>query len=107
VLDLIMFRGGHRYLGHSPGGGYMVVLLLVFLAATVVSGLVVYGGEQQSGPLAGMFAESTGEAVEEWHEVIANITLGLILVHIAAVVLASFAYRENLVRAMVTGYKRS
>jgi cytochrome b len=106
VRDLVMFRGGHRYLGHSPGGGYMVVLLLVFLAATVATGLVVYGGEQQSGPLAGMFTKATGEAVEESHEVIANITLGLIFVHIAAVFLASFAYRENLVWAMVTGYKR-
>ncbi|MCJ7529317.1 MAG: cytochrome b/b6 domain-containing protein, partial [Methyloceanibacter sp.] len=34
--DLLLFRG-ERHLGHSPGGGYMVVLLLVFLAATVVT----------------------------------------------------------------------
>ena len=107
VRDLVALRGGHRYLGHSPGGGYMVVLLLLFLAATVVTGLVVYGGEQQAGPLAGLFTEDIGEAVEEWHGVFANITLGLIVVHIAAVALASFAYRENLVRAMVTGYKRT
>jgi cytochrome b len=99
-----MFRVD-RHLGDSPGGGYMVILLLVFLTATVVTGLVVYGGEQQAGPLAGMFNEDTGEAVEEWHEVLANIALGLIFVHIAAVVLASFMHRENLVRAMVTGYK--
>jgi cytochrome b len=106
VRDLVALRGGHRYLGHSPGGGYMVLLLLLFVAATVITGLIVYGGEQQAGPLAGLFTEATAEAVEEWHEVFANITLGLIVVHIAAVVLASFAYRENLVRAMVTGYKR-
>jgi cytochrome b len=107
VRDLVLLRGRERHLGHSPGGGYMVVLLLVFLAATVVTGLIVYGGEQQAGPLAGMFTKKTGEAVEEWHEMLANITLALVLVHIGAVVLASFLYRENLVRAMVTGYKRS
>ena len=105
VRDLALFRG-ERHLGHSPGGGYMVILLLIFLVVAVVTGLIVYGGEQQAGPLAGVFTEETGEAVEEWHEVSANITLALILVHIAAVILASFVYRENLVRAMVTGYKR-
>jgi cytochrome b len=106
VRDLILFRA-ERHVGHSPGGGYMVFLLLLFLAATVVTGLVVYGGDQQAGPLAGMFTEQTGEAMEEVHEVVANITLALLIAHIAAVVLASFAHRENLIGAMVTGYKRS
>jgi cytochrome b len=105
VRDLLLFRAD-RHLGHSPGGGYMVFLLLLFLAATVVTGLVVYGGDQQAGPLAGMFTEQTGEEMEEVHEVLANVTLALVIAHIAAVVLASFAHRENLIRAMVTGYKR-
>ena len=52
-----------------------LVLLLVFLAATVITGLVVYGGDQQAVPLAGMFTEQTGEDMEEVHEVLANITL--------------------------------
>lgn len=103
--DLVLLRGP-RYLGHSPGGGAMVIVLLMFVAATVVTGLVVYGGDQGAGPLAGMFSKDTGEAMEEVHEVIANITLALIFVHIFAVILASFVHRENLVRAMVTGYKR-
>ena len=84
----------------------MVFALLVFLAATVVTGLVVYEGDQQAGPLAGMFSKDTGEAVEEVHEIIANITLALVFFHLAGVALASFLYRENLVRAMITGYKR-
>ena len=105
VRDLILFRA-ERHLGHSPGGGAMVVLLLLFLTATVVTGLVVYGGEHQAGPLAGMFTKDIGEAMEEAHVLIANITLGLILAHIAAVILASFAHHENLLRAMITGYKR-
>jgi cytochrome b len=106
VRDLVLFRA-ERHLGHSPGGGAMVVLLLLFIGATVMTGLVVYGGEQQAGPLAGMFTKDTGEKVEEVHELLANITLALVLAHIAAVVLASFVHGENLVRAMFTGYKRS
>ena len=61
---------------------------------------------EQAGPLAGMFTEETGEAMEEWHEIFANVGLALMFVHIVAMILASFVYRENLVRAMVSGYKR-
>jgi cytochrome b len=105
VRDLILFKA-ERHLGHSPGGGTMVVTLLVFLAATVITGLVVYGGDQQAGPLAGMFTKEFGESFEGMHELIANITLALVLAHISAVILASFVFRENLPRAMFTGYKR-
>src|SRR5262245_17036309 len=105
VRDLLLVRA-KRYIGHSPGGGAMVVLLLLFLAATVLTGIVVYGGEHQAGPLAGLFSKETGEVVEGAHKVLANITLALVLAHIAAVILASFAHHENLVRAMITGYKR-
>ena len=105
VRDLVLFKA-ERHLGHSPGGGAMVVTLLVFLAATVITGLVVYGGDQQAGPLAGMFTKEFGESFEGVHELIANITLALVLAHISAVILASFVFRENLPRAMFTGYKR-
>ena len=105
VHDLLLLRA-ERHLGHSPGGGAMVIALIVLLAATVVTGLIVYGGDQQAGPLAGMFTKAFGESFEDVHEVIANITLAFIIAHIAAVLFASFAHRENLVRSMVTGYKR-
>ena len=84
MRDLVGFHA-KRYLGHSPGGAIMVFALLVFLAATVVTGLIVYGGDQQAGPLAGMFTKDTGEAVEEVHEVVANITLALVFFHLAGV----------------------
>jgi cytochrome b len=105
VRDLVLFRA-KRYLGHSPGGGAMVIALLIFLTATVVSGLLVYGGDQQAGPLAGMLSREAGEPLEELHESFANITLVLVFFHVGAVVLASIVHRENLVRAMIAGLKR-
>jgi cytochrome b len=132
--DLMMLRG-HRYLGHSPGGGAMVVALLIGLFVTVGSGLVLYAVEENAGPLAGIVTgASTQESVpavgeegqydeveergdergagseelwEEAHEVLANLTLVLVILHVAGVLLASYVHHENLTRAMLTGRKRA
>lgn len=122
---------GHadRYVGHSPAGGAMVMLLLVSLVATVWSGLTVYAYDRAAGPLApllvsGAAPPESADAVasvaagqpprpegnedfwEEAHEFLANFTLALVVLHVAGVLLASYVHRENLVRAMVTGRKR-
>ncbi|MCI0429975.1 MAG: cytochrome b/b6 domain-containing protein [Rhodospirillales bacterium] len=135
LRDLLLFRA-ERHVGHSPAGGAMIILLLLTLSATVVSGLIVYAIEENAGPLAGLFATSAtppavqpappsgvedddeglernngpesdiGDAAKEVHEFFANLSLLLVILHVGAVVFASFAHRENLVRAMVTGFKR-
>jgi cytochrome b561-like protein len=50
--------------------------------------------------------EIGGDAAEDFHEVVANTWLAVVIVHIAGVIVSSFLHRENLVRAMITGYKR-
>jgi cytochrome b len=134
LRDLLTFSA-KRYLGHSPAGGAMVLILLVGLTATVGSGLVLYAIEENAGPLAGIVtanrsegeatlseqreaedddvqateaesAEGSEELWEEVHDVAANLTLVLVCLHVAGVFLASFVHRENLARAMVTGRKR-
>ena len=51
--------------------------------------------------------EGGESAVEEVHEVLANLMLLLIAVHVGGVVLTSFRHSENLARSMVTGDKRA
>ncbi len=103
---------GHpaRYLGHNPAGGVMIVLLLVSLVVTLITGLLVLGGEAGTGVLASTLAVSGGEAEEVWeevHEFFGNFTLFLVVLHVAGVILAGLLHGENLVRAMVTGKKKA
>lgn len=95
-----------RYLGHNPAGAAMIVLLLAGLLLTVLTGLAVYGADQAAGPLA--FIGSANEQFwEETHEFFANLTLVLVIVHIAGVGVESFIHKENLAKAMVHGNKKS
>lgn len=108
LLDTLHLRAP-RYLGHNPAAGAMIVLLLVALLLTSLSGLAVYGVEDGAGPLAGIFA-GTGEfwadIFEEIHELFANLTVLLVLLHVAGVIVESLIHGENLVSAMWHGYKR-
>ena len=105
----------------------MVIALLVCLAGTVATGVVAYG-ERGKGPLAADGAviatvahaeeneAGAGEAegaeggksiVGEVHGALANITLALVVLHVLGVGLASYAHRENLLAAMLSGKKRA
>lgn len=119
-----------RYLGHNPLGGVMIIALLLSLLVTGVTGMALLGAKEGRGPLAGIaantvtltpaviskaVADDDGEREHEgaesaWgevHEFFANLTLLLVVLHVAGVIMGSLAHRENLVRAMFTGRKRA
>jgi len=109
-LKAVIQSRAARHLGHNPAGGAMVVALMLSLTVTGLTGLAVYGAQELSGPMAPLFSglsEGWAHALEDIHEVLANLTLLLVLLHLVGVALASLQHRENLVRAMVTGLKRS
>ncbi|AKI00029.1 cytochrome b [Hoeflea sp. IMCC20628] len=95
VADTVRLKA-HRYLGHNPAGGLMVLGLL--LANSVIS---------LSGWMMTTDAYWGVKWVGELHEGAAFAALGLVALHIGGVVLASFEHGENLVCAMFTGKKRA
>jgi cytochrome b len=105
VKDLVALKT-KRYIGHNPAGAAMIVLLLVSLLMTVITGFAVYGADKAAGPLAAI-GSSQEELWEEVHEFFANFTLLLVVVHVIGVAVESYIHRENLARAMVKGYKKA
>jgi cytochrome b len=117
LAGLIRFSS-KRYLGHSPAGGAMIVALLIMIVATVGTGMANLAAERGEGPMSGVIAKVDRPArvpgqrrpplfMKQVHETVANITLVLVVLHLCGVALASFAHRENLVSAMITGRKRA
>jgi cytochrome b len=121
ALDYLfaLFRlSSRRYIGHSPAGAAMVLALLVMVSATAVTGMANLAADEGTGPLAGVIAKVEPPTLipgqrrppllmKQVHETVANITLVLVILHVCGVALASFAHKENLVSAMITGRKRA
>lgn len=120
-LKSLLARHPKHYLGHNPAGGLMVFALLFALAGTAGTGMQLYNVNSGKGPIAAVRLWANGLPTdgsvkhkrdkkaahfwEEVHEVFANGTMLLIVLHIAGVVVSSALHRENLPRAMVTGRK--
>lgn len=84
-----------RHLGHNPAGGAMVLALLTCV------GLVAVSGWATTTELLWGYAWPV-----RVHAALAWLLVGLIVFHVAGVLLASWQHRENLVKAMITGVKR-
>lgn len=106
VLDRLRGRDRATYLGHNPLAGFVLFSLLLALAATVATGLVVLGGEEQRGPLAASLGWATGRRAHGLHEGLAWAIVGAILAHGLGLALESRKLAENLPLSMVTGWRR-
>lgn len=100
-------REGHRHAGHNPLGGWSVAAMLTLMLAQVVIGLFVSDVDGlESGPLSHLVSFDTSRTLAEIHEIVFNVMLTLIALHVAAILFYLLVKRDNLVSAMLTG-KRS
>lgn len=92
LRSLLSGRPEH-HAGHNPAGALAVLGLLGLGLLIGLSGHFLWQGGSH--------------ALEELHEGLAAAMLGLVLVHVAAVVLSSKLHGENLIAAMFSGRKRA
>jgi cytochrome b len=91
-LGSLMAGRPEHYVGHNPAGAVAIFALLGLGLASAASGWVIY---QDMG----------GHFMEELHEVAANGMMGVVGIHLLGVLVSSWLHHENLVRAMITGWK--
>jgi len=95
-----------RYLGHNPAGAAMIILLATSLLVTTLSGICLFALEG-SGPLSETsVAHWPGGLLENIHNLFADLTLMMVVLHVGGVFLSSFMHRENLIKAMISGKKK-
>lgn len=98
-VTIISYMGAYfkgkpsHYTGHNPLGAVAIVLMLVLGIGIGVTGWMNTGG-------------ANGEAFEGIHEFFVNAMLIVVVLHILGVIVTSLMHRENLAKAMVTGYKK-
>jgi cytochrome b len=92
-LRSLLARDPPHYVGHNPAGSWMIFALVL---AGVLAGATGWALDR----------DLAGHWLEEIHETATNTMLALVIVHLAGVAVASVLHRENLARAMVTGYKK-
>jgi len=84
-----------RHLGHNPAGGVMIVVLLVLLAALSATGIALDTPR---------FRDDSD--FKEIHDLLTDAALVCIVLHLVGVIYASWRHHENLIAAMITGWKR-
>ena len=98
--------GEHLDVGHSPLGAGSVFALLLFLAAQVASGLFADDEIATTGPLNKFVSTATGLALTSYHKTGGQrVLIGLVLLHVLAIMIYRVRRKKDLVGPMVRGDK--
>lgn len=92
-------------LGHNPLGGWMVLAMLAALSMQTLSGLLATGDGLHEGPLARWIGSSASATAFELHEALALVLIGLVLLHMGAVLIHRVVLKDKLIRPMIDGHR--
>lgn len=92
--------------GHNPLGSWSVIVMLLTLAAQLITGLFANDSILTEGPLAHYVSNDFSDLMTSLHSLNFNILLGLIILHIAAILFYTVVKRDDILASMITG-KRS
>ena len=99
-------REPDREIGHNAAGGWMVLLMLLALAVQAGTGLFAGDPIEGGGPFVDQIAGPLQKQLTRIHHINFNVILGLVTLHVLAVLAYAALKRHDLVRPMVTGKKR-
>jgi cytochrome b len=104
VATLLHLDSPH-YLGHNPLGGWSILALLFTLFVQAVTGLFANDDIITEGPLFDWVSKATSDWLTRVHRLNQQVIIGLVCIHVAAVLFYLFYKRQNLVLPMITGVK--
>lgn len=90
--------------GHNPLGGWSVVLFLTVLSVQAGSGLFNSDDIMYDGPLYHAVSGPVRDFLGSVHDLLFNLLLCLIALHVSAVLWHQFHWKEKLIQAMLRGH---
>jgi cytochrome b len=102
----ILQPDSRHYLGHNPLGGWSIVAMLLALMTQAGTGLFANDDIITEGPLYNWVSKATSDWITRVHSINQVVIIGLVAIHILAVLFYFFYKRENLIIPMITGFKQ-
>jgi cytochrome b len=96
---------GAASVGHNPLGGLMVILMLLLVIFQVSTGLFATDDIAYTGPFNPAVSNSTAELLTSLHHININLIWAAVALHVGAIAYYAFVKRQNLVPAMLHGWK--
>ena len=93
-------------IGHNPLGAFSIYAFLLSLSFQAVSGLFSNDDIAAQGPLVIKVSKDLSDQITSLHKLNEKVIIGLVLLHVAALLYYRFVKKEPLVKAMITGDKQ-